>query len=75
MVMGEHYRKNMRDSFMLAVLLLVPCTAGEDPYRFHTWNVTYGDIYPLGVKQQVRWPTLFSISLFLIFEDVDYMGS
>jgi hypothetical protein len=25
----------------------------EDPYRFFTWNVTYGDIYPLGVKQQV----------------------
>ncbi|XP_042519444.1 L-ascorbate oxidase homolog [Macadamia integrifolia] len=25
---------------------------GEDPYRFFTWNVTYGDIYPLGIKQQ-----------------------
>ncbi|KAL5984105.1 hypothetical protein ACLOJK_018207 [Asimina triloba] len=25
---------------------------GEDPYRFFTWNVTYGDIYPLGVRQQ-----------------------
>lgn len=25
---------------------------GEDPYRFFNWNVTYGDIYPLGVKQQ-----------------------
>ncbi|WOL15160.1 L-ascorbate oxidase [Canna indica] len=25
---------------------------GEDPYRFFTWNVTYGDISPLGVKQQ-----------------------
>lgn len=25
----------------------------EDPYRFFTWNVTYGDIYPLGVRQQV----------------------
>ncbi|THF96214.1 hypothetical protein TEA_000918 [Camellia sinensis var. sinensis] len=25
---------------------------GEDPYRFYTWNITYGDIYPLGVKQQ-----------------------
>uniref|UniRef100_A0A6N2M0M4 Plastocyanin-like domain-containing protein n=1 Tax=Salix viminalis TaxID=40686 RepID=A0A6N2M0M4_SALVM len=24
----------------------------EDPYRFFTWNVTYGNIYPLGVKQQ-----------------------
>ncbi|XP_039039214.1 L-ascorbate oxidase homolog [Hibiscus syriacus] len=24
----------------------------EDPYRFFTWNVTYGDIFPLGVRQQ-----------------------
>ncbi|KAL2479913.1 Transcription factor GTE10 [Abeliophyllum distichum] len=34
------------------VLMLVDCTSGEDPYRFFTWNVTYGDIYPLGFKQQ-----------------------
>ncbi|KAK7310341.1 hypothetical protein RJT34_07800 [Clitoria ternatea] len=33
------------------VVLLVACACGEDPYRFFTWNVTYGDIYPLGVKQ------------------------
>ncbi|TKY67783.1 L-ascorbate oxidase-like [Spatholobus suberectus] len=26
--------------------------AAEDPYRFFDWNITYGDIYPLGVKQQ-----------------------
>ncbi|CAI0550675.1 unnamed protein product [Linum tenue] len=32
--------------------LLVSCSNGEDPYRFYNWNVTYGDIYPLGVKQQ-----------------------
>ncbi|XP_062117538.1 L-ascorbate oxidase homolog [Humulus lupulus] len=24
----------------------------EDPYRFFDWNVTYGNIYPLGVRQQ-----------------------
>ncbi|KAJ0966182.1 hypothetical protein J5N97_027320 [Dioscorea zingiberensis] len=24
----------------------------DDPYRFFTWNVTFGDIWPLGVKQQ-----------------------
>ncbi|KAJ6399686.1 hypothetical protein OIU77_020273 [Salix suchowensis] len=24
----------------------------EDPYRFFDWNVTYGFIYPLGVRQQ-----------------------
>ena len=38
-----------------AGLLIVPLlVAGDDPYRFFTWTVTYGDIYPLGVKQQVR---------------------
>ncbi|XP_027170980.1 L-ascorbate oxidase homolog [Coffea eugenioides] len=37
---------------MLLVLLLGDCIIAEDPYRFFTWNVTYGDIYPLGVKQQ-----------------------
>ncbi|KAA3467125.1 L-ascorbate oxidase-like protein [Gossypium australe] len=41
----------------LAVVLLC-ATAGffaiagaEDPYRFFDWNVTFGDIYPLGVRQ------------------------
>lgn len=33
-------------------LLLVNGVNGEDPYRFFTWKITYGDIYPLGVKQQ-----------------------
>ncbi|GJN11654.1 hypothetical protein PR202_ga29858 [Eleusine coracana subsp. coracana] len=37
----------------LALLGVLPLlVAGEDPYRFFTWTVTYGDIYPLGVKQQ-----------------------
>ncbi|KAL2241932.1 UNVERIFIED_CONTAM: T-complex protein 1 subunit beta [Sesamum indicum] len=37
----------------LAVLLVVlAVAAAEDPYRFFTWNVTYGTIYPLGVPQQ-----------------------
>lgn len=26
--------------------------AAEDPYRFFDWTITYGDIFPLGVKQQ-----------------------
>lgn len=37
---------------VLLVLLLGDCIIAEDPYRFFTWNVTYGDIYPLAVKQQ-----------------------
>ncbi|OVA09457.1 Multicopper oxidase [Macleaya cordata] len=31
---------------------VISCVNGEDPYRFFSWTVTYGDIYPLGVKQQ-----------------------
>lgn len=38
---------------VVGVVSLVKCINGEDPYQFFTWNVTYGDIYPLGVKQQV----------------------
>lgn len=30
----------------------------EDPYRFFTWNVTYGVKFLLGVPQQVR-PSVF----------------
>ncbi|KAL5573352.1 hypothetical protein UlMin_022949 [Ulmus minor] len=37
---------------MIMVALLVSFTNGESPYRFYDWNVTYGDIYPLGVKQR-----------------------
>ncbi|CAL9013742.1 unnamed protein product [Prunus brigantina] len=37
---------------ILVALLTVTCTSGEDPYRFYNWNVTYGDIYPLGLKQR-----------------------
>lgn len=36
----------------LTASLLAVVTA-EDPYRFFQWNVTYGDIYPLGVRQRV----------------------
>ncbi|KAK3003825.1 hypothetical protein RJ639_018104 [Escallonia herrerae] len=31
--------------------LCVLCVKAEDPYRFFTWEVTYGQISPLGVKQ------------------------
>ncbi|KAM0952202.1 putative L-ascorbate oxidase [Dioscorea sansibarensis] len=42
-------------SSSLLLLFLLSSTLplhAEDPYRFFTWNVTFGDIYPLGVKQQ-----------------------
>ncbi|XP_010539810.1 PREDICTED: L-ascorbate oxidase homolog [Tarenaya hassleriana] len=37
---------------LIAGISLVFAVTAEDPYRFFTWNVTYGDIYPLGVRQQ-----------------------
>ncbi|WCJ39957.1 SKU5 similar 5 [Euphorbia peplus] len=37
---------------VVCCVLLVVIANAEDPYRFFNWNVTYGDIYPLGVKQQ-----------------------
>nr|GMC70577.1 L-ascorbate oxidase homolog [Ipomoea batatas] len=37
---------------VIALSLQENSVDAEDPYRFFTWNVTYGDIYPLGVKQQ-----------------------
>ncbi|KAK1396103.1 L-ascorbate oxidase-like [Heracleum sosnowskyi] len=37
---------------LVLLTLVLKSINGEDPYRFFTWNVTYGDIYPLGVKQQ-----------------------
>ncbi|BFG42401.1 hypothetical protein CerSpe_286750 [Prunus speciosa] len=38
--------------FLAAFLLVLGFATAEDPYRFFNWNVTYGDIYPLGVRQQ-----------------------
>ncbi|KAL5561283.1 hypothetical protein UlMin_031030 [Ulmus minor] len=35
-----------------AILLVLGFVSSEDPYRFFDWTVTYGDIYPLGVRQQ-----------------------
>jgi FtsP/CotA-like multicopper oxidase with cupredoxin domain len=45
---------------LASVVALLLCVAislfhiasAEDPYKFFNWNVTYGDIYPLGVRQR-----------------------
>ncbi|KAL6567506.1 hypothetical protein OROGR_001174 [Orobanche gracilis] len=37
---------------VFAVVLVLDGVNGDNPYRFYTWRITYGDIYPLGVKQQ-----------------------
>ncbi|KAL1560083.1 L-ascorbate oxidase [Salvia divinorum] len=36
----------------LALLLALHVVNADNPYRYYTWKITYGDIYPLGVKQQ-----------------------
>jgi hypothetical protein len=40
-------------ALLCVTVLLFATVEAEDPYRFFNWNVTYGDIYPLGVRQQV----------------------
>ncbi|EOA40097.1 hypothetical protein CARUB_v10008790mg [Capsella rubella] len=37
---------------LLLCLSFLAVVIAESPYRFFDWNVTYGDIYPLGVRQQ-----------------------
>lgn len=39
--------------FGALALLSVSLVNADNPYRFHTWTVTYGTISPLGVPQQV----------------------
>lgn len=39
-------------SIVFLFLSVISTINAEDPYRFFDWVVTYGDIYPLGVKQQ-----------------------
>lgn len=40
---------------ILGLLFLISIVAAEDPYRFFEWHVTYGNISPLGVSQQVLY--------------------
>ncbi|KAJ8765059.1 hypothetical protein K2173_010536 [Erythroxylum novogranatense] len=50
--------KTCRNLFILLLLLLGVSTSylstvgAEDPYKFFDWTITYGDIYPLGVRQK-----------------------
>lgn len=37
----------------LALLYMEGVVVAEDPYRYFDWRITYGDIHPLGVRQQV----------------------
>lgn len=47
---------NLRLALLLCastVALFAAISEADDPYRFFTWNVTYGYQYPLGIRQQV----------------------
>ncbi|KFK44156.1 hypothetical protein AALP_AA1G222300 [Arabis alpina] len=44
-------KSNYAAVFVIGLSLLI-AVAAEDPYRNFEWHVTYGDIYPMGVKQQ-----------------------
>ena len=44
--------------FFACVCLLVNSAWTEDPYRFFDWDITHGEISPLGVPQQVRHQSL-----------------
>ncbi|XP_061348320.1 L-ascorbate oxidase homolog [Gastrolobium bilobum] len=43
---------NLASMLLFVIISLFAITLAEDPYRFFNWNITYGDIYPLGVRQQ-----------------------
>ncbi|GAB4828404.1 hypothetical protein Ancab_035402 [Ancistrocladus abbreviatus] len=55
-------------AFLCVSLALFAIVAADDPYRFFTWNVTYGTIYPLGVPQgilingQFPGPDIYSVT-------------
>ncbi|XP_010459725.1 PREDICTED: L-ascorbate oxidase homolog isoform X2 [Camelina sativa] len=44
--------KEKYNAALLIVLSILIVVMAEDPYRYFQWHITYGDIYPMGVKQQ-----------------------
>lgn len=57
--------------FLAVIVLVLGLVSAEDPYRFFDWNVTYGDIYPLGVRQQVcNFHTLVLCAVIMIFDHI-----
>lgn len=57
-------KSNVHYSVILTILLVV-CVSilqsvyADNPYRYYTWKITYGNIYPLGIKQQVYNSSVF----------------
>ncbi|XP_021746005.1 L-ascorbate oxidase homolog [Chenopodium quinoa] len=50
--MSDLKKKGVLLLFLVVLLTIIGSSLAESPYRFFTWNVTFSDIYPLGVKQQ-----------------------
>lgn len=50
--MSDLKKKSVLLLILVVLLTIIGSSLAESPYRFFTWNVTFGDIYPLGVKQQ-----------------------
>ncbi|KAL9330401.1 hypothetical protein ACSQ67_000011 [Phaseolus vulgaris] len=46
---------------LLCLSLFAVAAVAEDPYRFFNWNVTYGDIYPLGSHSYIYHPHIQGI--------------
>ncbi|KAK8685850.1 hypothetical protein V6N13_124883 [Hibiscus sabdariffa] len=53
---GNSADKTMKQAILLLIICfgVFFCTIAEDPYRFYTWEVTYGTRAPLGVPQQLK---------------------
>uniref|UniRef100_A0A0A0K0Q7 Uncharacterized protein n=1 Tax=Cucumis sativus TaxID=3659 RepID=A0A0A0K0Q7_CUCSA len=52
--MAQTSSTNLWPAFTVALVFssFINIAFADSPYRFFDWNVTYGDIYPLGVRQQ-----------------------
>lgn len=55
--------------FLAAVVLFLGLVSAEDPYRYFDWNVTYGDIYPLGGARQQVFKTFILWSAVIMILD------
>ncbi|XP_010480557.1 PREDICTED: L-ascorbate oxidase homolog [Camelina sativa] len=44
--------KEKYNAALVIVLSILIVGMAENPYRYFQWHITYGDIYPMGVKQQ-----------------------
>jgi len=59
----DRAKMSLSTAALLCLSLFAVAAVAEDPYRFFNWNVTYGDIYPLGVRQQVLFSSYTSLLL------------